>query len=148
MLASLSAKVKWIGGIVLAVGLIMLMFGIGSWWSGSRYNKARAEYQKNEDAWKTERTTLIANAEAKEKRIAELEPQVLAFQAAADAGKKVDEELANKIEQISTDAAAEAAATDAPAECGVRAERTCAKLRGLKPPIVIDCEAYKKKICS
>lgn len=146
--AALPATWRWIIAGALAVLLIMALYALGSWWSGRQYNKARAEYQKNEDAWKVERTTLIANAEAKEKRIGELEPQVLAYKAAADSGKKVDEELAKKIEKISTDAAAEEAATNEPAECGTRAERTCAKLKGLKPPIVIDCEVYKKKICS
>lgn len=131
--------------IVLALGAIV--FTLFSQVSSCRYDKARKEYEEKEKAWTVERTTLIANAEEKERRVEELESQNAAFRAAAEQGKKVDDALAAKIDQVSKEAADEAALTDQTTDCWTRADRTCMKLRLLKPPIVIDCDAYKRKLC-
>lgn len=133
---------------ILAVLSIAFMFGGFNWYYSRKYDKERIEYQKKEDSWNVERTTMIANAEAKEKKIAELESQNVAFRTAAEQGKKVDDALAAKIDQVSKEAADEMDATDLPADCWVRADRTCAKLRALKPPIIVDCDEYKRKVCS
>lgn len=133
---------------IAAVILIALLIGGWGWYVARRYDKGRLQYEADAKAWATERAGLIANAEAKEKQVAELESQVAAFRAAAEQGKKVDDALAAKIDEVSRQAAEELASTEQPAECVIRAQRTCEKLRGLRPPISIDCEEYKRKICS
>lgn len=136
---SLPTIAKW------AIVIAAIMFGFGVFGSvmGWQYSKARKEYQKQEDAWKVERTTLIANAEAKEKKIQELEPQVMAFKAAADAGKKVDEALADKIDSVVAEANREAEITNMGISCVDRARRMCEKFRANKIPI--DCAALERK---
>ena len=134
--------------VLIVVVIIVFIFGGFNWYFSRKYDKSRIEYQQKEEAWKVERTTLIANAEAKERQIAELESQNVAFRTAAEQGKKVDDALAAKIDQVSKEAADEMVAIDEPADCWVRADRTCSKLRGLKPPIIVDCDEYKRKVCT
>ena len=144
---------KWIAShpiasLIAGIIAIVLIAGGISWFQSTRYDKKRLEYEAQAKQWATERAGLIANAEAKEKQVAELESQLAAFRAAAEQGKRVDDALAAKIDEVSKAAADESARTDAVATCAERAERTCAKLRALKPPIVIDCAEYKRKLCS
>lgn len=135
--------------LVALLVLLAAIAGAGFWLFGQvqscTYHKARKDYDKKEAAWSKERTKLIADAEAKEKRIAELEPQILAFKAAADAGKKVDDELAAKIEQSGKDAAAAEAAALEPADCRVRAQRVCALLKSNNIPS--DCGRITAESC-
>lgn len=133
-------------GIVIAA--LVIVFTLFSQISSCRYDKARKEFEEKEKAWTVERTKLITNAEAKERRVEELESQNAAFRAAAEQGKKVDDALAAKIDQVSKEAADEAARTDLPDDCWNRADRTCAKLAKLKPPIIVDCDEYKRKLCA
>lgn len=139
---------RLISGLALIAILIAAVLGLFSQVSSCGYDKARKEHEEQSKAWATERVKLLANAEAKEKQVAELELQVTAFRAAAEQGKKVDDTLADKIDQVSKEAADEALVTDAATDCWIRGDRTCLKLKSLKPPIVIDCDAYKRKLCS
>jgi hypothetical protein len=136
---------------LVEVAILVLLIVAGFWLFGQvkscGYDKARQEYQQKEDAWKLERTKLITRAEESEKRVNELEPKVLAYEKLAEAGKRLDESTADKINKVAEEASREAIVTDQPADCVVRAERICAKFAGLKPPIPIDCEALKRK-CS
>lgn len=134
--------------IIIVVVIVAISIGGFSWFMSRKYDKDRLKYEAESKAWATERAGLIANAEMKEKQVAELESQVAAFRAAAEQGKKVDDALAAKIDEVSKAAADEAALIDAPADCWDRGQRTCSRLADLKPPIVIDCEEYKRKICS
>lgn len=148
LLSRLPRPWGFIVGGVLVVLLIAALFWAFGQVQSCNYRKARVEYDEKEKTWKADRDKLVADAAAKEKRIAELEPKVLAYEQAAEQGKKVDRGLADKIDRISKEAADEAAVTDSVIDCGVRAERTCAKLRSLNPPILVDCAAYKRKVCS
>src|ERR1044071_7766723 len=132
---------------IIAVVLIALLIGAASWFQSWTYHRAHAQYIEEAKAWQTERAKLIADAEAKEKQSAELETQIAVLRTAAEQGKKLDAEAAAKLEEVTKEAANEEAHTDLPADCSIRAERTCAKLAGLQPPIRIDCAAYKRKIC-
>lgn len=111
------------------------------------YHKGRAEYEARDKAREQKEMELRARAEASEKRAAELEPKAAAFDALAEQNKKVDSGLAKQVEEVSKNAAEEEARTNAPTDCGIRADRTCEKLRNLKPPILIDCQEYKRKVC-
>lgn len=147
MLAFLAKQPFWLKA-VLAVVVIASLFGtvysVQSW----AYHRGHAKYIEESQAWQKERAGLIANAEAKEKQIAELESQVTGYKTAAEQGKKLDAAAAEKLDQVMKEAANEEAVTELPEDCLVRAERTCFKLRSLRPPITIDCAAYKRKICS
>jgi len=133
-----------VGVALLVIVISALVWGFSQIQSCS-YHKAKKEYDEKEAAWSQERTKLIADAEAKEKRIAELEPQVLAFKAAADAGKKVDDALVTKIEQVGKDAAAAEAAASEPVDCLVRATRVCDLLRANNIPH--DCKRITAESC-
>lgn len=143
---SLPSPLNWIVGAVLLVAVISaLVFGFSQVQS-CNYNKTRKEYEAKEAAWYQERTKLIADAEAKEKRIAELEPQVLLYKAAADAGKKVDDALVTKIEQVGKDAAAAEANASIPTDCRTRAQRVCDLLRANNIPH--NCGVITAESCS
>lgn len=132
--------------LVLILGTIIGLFGQVK---SCNYDKEREAYQAERKQWiEVDKPKLQAQIAERDKKIAELEPKIAAAEAASAAGKKVSDETQQKIDQIAKDAAAEAVVTDQPTDCWVRGDRTCAKLAGLKPPIIIDCTAYKRKICS
>lgn len=132
-----------IGAAVLFIALVIYLFGsIRS----CQYDKARREYQQAEAHWKAERDGLKGENALLRTQIAELEPKVLAYQAAADAGRKVDENLAAKIEQIGKDSANEEAMANTPTDCRTRAARVCALLSTNRIPH--DCGAITRESCS
>lgn len=133
-------------GLVVVVLIAMAFGGYGSC-AAARYDKQRQKYEADSKAWASERAKLEGQIAERDKQIETLKVKEATLQAIAEKGKKIDEALATKIDQVTKDAAAEATTTDQPADCWIRGDRTCAKLAGLKPPIVIDCDAYKKKIC-
>ena len=131
--------------VFLAIALIFVLFDQVS---SCRYNKGRAEYQKEKEqwtkereAWNTERAGLIATAESKEKRIAELEPKAMAFDALADQNKRIDSNLANQIEEVSKNAAIEEGNALLATDCITRANRVCDRLRANRIPV--DCAKLK-----
>jgi uncharacterized protein HemX len=133
--------------------IILGLLIVGAFWAFSQvkscqYDKERKAYQAEREAWAKERATILSRVAERDKLIAEQEPKIAALTAAAEAGKKLSDETQTKIDQISKDAAAEAAMVDQPTDCWIRGDRTCAKLASLKPPIVIDCDLYKRKVCS
>lgn len=129
--------------IVLALGTIFitLFSQIGS----CQYDKARKEYEEQSKAWTTERAVLVASAEAKEKRIAELEPKAIAFDALAEQNKKIDAGLAQQIEEVSKNAGIEEAMALEPTDCRVRAKRVCDLLSANR--IKHDCAAITAESC-
>lgn len=126
---------------VAQIGLVVLLIVLGIYFFGQiqscRYDKARGEYQQKEEAWKVERTKLIADAEAKEKRIAELEPKVAAYEQLAEDKKRLDEGLSSKIDSLVEEAKREEELTNQPTDCRTRAQRVCEKFRANNIPI--DC---------
>lgn len=145
-ISSLPKPWNWVVSVVLLVIVIAVLVWAFSQVQSCSYHKAKKEYDAQEAKWSQERTKLIADAEAKEKRIAELEPQVLLYKAAADAGKKVDDDLAGKIEQVGKDAAAAEAAAVGVSDCRVRAARVCELLRTNRIPH--DCAVITTESCA
>lgn len=139
---------RFITFICAIVLLILAVLGLFGSIRSCSYDKARAEYQKQSDEWQKERNQLLGQVAERDKQIEQLKAKEAAYVAADQAGKKVDDALAAKIDEVTKAAANEEIATDQPADCWVRADRTCSKLAALKPPIVIDCNVYKRKICS
>lgn len=146
----INTVINWLVGhpLVILLGIVIFvafMFGGFNWYFSRKYDKSRIEYEQKEQAWKVERTTLIANAEAKEKRIAELEPKAIAFDALAEQNKKIDTGLAQQIDEVSKNAANEEILAEQPTDCRVRAKRVCDLL--LANHIKHDCERITKESC-
>lgn len=145
---SLIGRQKWWIQIIITVVLvagIILLYLLGRSWG---YDKARAKFEA-EDAVKAQKSAeLITRAEGLEKRVAELEPKLLAYEQLGEQKKKLDEKTVEKINAVVEEGKARDAVTDAPTDCWTRAQRTCAGFGKLNPPIVIDCEAYKQRICA
>lgn len=133
-------------GIALIILVIVSLLGGFSWVLSRKYDKDRQKYEEESKTWAIERTTLLANAEAKEKRIAELEPKAIAFDALAEQNKKIDAGLAQQIEEVSKNAAEEEAMASSPTDCLIRVGRVCERLRanGIKH----DCFRITKESCS
>lgn len=127
--------------VLVQIALVILAISLGFYLFGQiqscRYDKARGEYQQKEEAWKVERTKLIADAEAKEKRIQELEPKVAAYEQLAEQKKRLDQNLSDKIDKLVEDAKREEELTNEPTDCATRARRVCEKFRANNIPI--DC---------
>jgi len=140
-------KQPWWVKAIIAVMIVASLFGAVYKVQAWAYHRGHAKYIEESQAWQKERAGLIASADAKEKQVAELETQIIGYKTAAEQGKKLDAAAAEKLDQVMKEAANEEAATELPAECVTRAERTCVKLASLNPPIRIDCAAYKRKIC-
>jgi uncharacterized protein HemX len=142
---ALPAPLNWIiliGGAVLIVVVVIYLFGqIQS----CNYDRSRKEYEAEKQLWTQERTKLLADAEAKEKRIAELEPKAIAFDAVAQQNKKIDAGLAQQIEEVSKNAAEEEARASEPTDCLTRIARVCERLRAAGIPH--DCFAITKESC-
>lgn len=147
LLGNLSTKARIIVGAIVLVLVLVLAFFLFGQIKSCGYDKGRAEYEAASESWKTERAKLLGGIAERDKQIEQLKAKEAAYIAADQAGKKIDDALAQKIDDATKAAAAEATATDQPADCWVRGDRTCAKLAGLQPPIKIDCDAYKRKIC-
>lgn len=126
------------------VGLIVALFGQ---MRACGYDKARREYEATDKIKAAESEKLKARAEASERRVAELEPKLAAYEKLADDKKRLDESISDKIDAVVKEGQKEEEATNTPTDCWTRAQRTCDKFAALKPPIAIDCEAYKRKIC-
>jgi hypothetical protein len=130
-------------GAVLAVLLALFAFygKVESW----GYNRGSAKFHQEQEAWKVERTGILARAEASEKRAAELEPKAIAFEALAAQHKAADAGLVTKIEEVSKNAANAEAIAEGPADCADRAKRVCDGLRANK--IAVDCGAITRESC-
>lgn len=120
------SKLPWIVKIPVAIGLLVLFFWLFGQVQACGYKKARAEYQKDRDQWiNVDRPKLIAEAEAKEKRIAELEPQLAIYKDAAEKGKKIDEAKQQQIEDVTKREAENEKTANLPTDCRSRANRLC-----------------------
>lgn len=137
--------VTFVALALLFVAIVVALFGqIRS----CNYDKARREYEERDRPRAAEIERLKGQIEMRDRLIAELEPKVAVLEEAAKRGQKIDESLAQQLSDITEEAAREEAATDLDTDCRVRAGRTIAKLRALKPPIIIDAVAYERKVCS
>lgn len=149
-LLRLLSKVPQPWRFILIVGVLLAataaIFTLSSQVRSCQYDKSRKEYEEKSKAWATERATLLANAEAKEKRIAELEPKAIAFNALAEQNKKIDAGLAQQIEEVSKNAADEEARAEMPTDCRVRAQRVCDLLSANH--IKHDCASITAESCS
>lgn len=120
---------NWILSLVAAVLIIAVGFWLSAQIQACGYSKAHKELEAETQKWQKERAALIADAEAKEKHIEELEPQVVAFRAAAEQGKRLDEEKAKQIEEISKKETANENTANASTDCRTRATRLCDMFR-------------------
>lgn len=134
--------------ILVGVLALVTVFGAWGWYKASKYDKERIKYEADAKQWAIDRAKLLGQVAERDKQIAELDVKVAGTLAAAESGKKLSDEQQAKIDQIAKDAAAEAVVIDQPTDCWIRGDRTCAKLAGLKPPIIIDCDVYKRKVCA
>lgn len=125
LLSRQSITVKAILVVVVIAGVLGAFYSIQSW----AYHRGHAKYIEESKAWQGERAKLIAEAEAKEKRIAELEPQVVAYKAAADAGKRLDDAKVKEIEELGRKEAEDVANSQIPTTCADRARRVCELFR-------------------
>lgn len=114
----------WTVGIVLVL-LIAFAIGGGSWWTARKYDKGRLKYEADSKAWATERPALIARAEESEKRERAKDMEAAAWKAAAESGRKIDEETAQKIEEVAKEAANAEANAQIVIDCRSRADRLC-----------------------
>lgn len=136
---------QWVLSGALIFVLVMGLFLLTSQVQSCGYNKARQEYQTKEAGLLAERTKLLADAEAKERQIAELGTKVAAYEAAAEAGKKLNADLIDKINEVAKDASKDEANAGVPADCHVRAARVCALLRANNIPG--DCNTIERESC-
>jgi len=120
---------RWAAGAIVAVLLISLTLFLFGQAQSCGYNRARTEYEQKEKELKAESDRLIAEAEAKERRIAELETQVPALKAIVEALSKKDEELINAINEAGREAAEAEANAETPSNCHDRTKRVCDLLR-------------------
>lgn len=111
-------------GIVLVI-LIALAFSGASRWTARRYDKGRLKYEADSKAWATERPALVARAEESEKRERAKDMEAAAWKAAAESGRKIDEETAQKIEEVAKEAANAEANAQIVIDCRTRADRLC-----------------------
>ena len=125
----MSTKVKI--ALIVGAALVLLVIGVvgGRAWRGRQVHKAYEQYHQEKAEWDKTRAGLIARAEAHEQRIAELEPQVVAYKAAAEEGKRLDESKVKAIEELGKKEAQNEATANQPTECGVRAQRICDMFR-------------------
>ena len=138
---SLPWYVKVFVGALLLTGIFALFSQVQS----CNYDRQRQEYEAEKKAWNDERSGLIARAEEKERRVAELEPKAIAFDALAEQNKKIDAGLAQQIEEVSKNAAEEEARAEQPVPCVDRIGRVCERLRASGIPH--DCFAITRESC-
>lgn len=134
-----------------AIGLVILISLISVtviWLQSRHYDQKRKEYEQNDKVKAEQSAKLKSHAEFLEARVAELEPKLAAYEKLADDKKRLDESITTKIDDVVKEGLKEDASTNVVIDCGSRADRTCAKFHSLKPPIDLDCDAYKRKICS
>lgn len=135
----------WVLKAGILVAVIGLSFTAVNSIQSCGYSKGSARYHEEEQKWKTERAALLARAEEKERRVAELEPKAIAFDALAEQHKAIDRELAKKVEEVSSNAASEEAKADQPTDCRTRAQRVCDLLRANN--IRHDCAKITRESC-
>lgn len=144
-LEQLPNNIRYVAGALLLVVVVGVAFALSSQVQSCGYNKARDEYQKKEDAALAERNKLLEDAKSKEVQIVALQTKVQFYEAAADAGKKVDDKLQNQINEVATNAANQEATASTPTDCHVRAKRVCDLLRANNIPG--DCAAIEREAC-
>jgi len=132
-------------GLIVFIGIIVLSV---NWFQARGYDKARQEYEATDKVKAEQSAKLKAHADFLEARVAELEPKLAAYEKLADDKKRLDESISDKIDEVVKKGLEEDANTILPTDCAARGQRTCDKFRSMKPPINLDCDAYKRKICS
>lgn len=132
-------------GLFVLTGLIVITL---NWFQAQGYDKARREYEAGDKIKAEQSAKLKAHADFLEARVAELEPKLAAYEQLADDKKRLDESISDKIDEVVKKGLEEDANTLTAVDCRIRADRTCAKFSELKPPIFIDCDAYKRKVCA
>lgn len=115
--------------IVIALVLMAGTFFIADWWSGKRYDRKQAAYEADKKQWATDRAKLEAGIAERDKRMAERDIRIQALEAAGEAKKKVDDDLAKKIEEEAKKIADAEANAQIPTTCRNRAERICELFR-------------------
>lgn len=113
-------------GVIVFIGVIV--WGVNSY-QARKYDKDRQKYQASETAMKAERDQLSGENKVLKSQIASLEPQLLAYKSAQEVGKKVDDGLAKKIEDVGKESANAEANAQMPSTCNDRAQRVCDMFR-------------------
>lgn len=145
---TLIGKLKWYWQVLLTIVFIAAIITGYLFARSYGYDKAFKEFQAKDAVKKQKSDELIAHAEMLEKRVAELEPKLAAWEKLDDEKAKLNGVISDKINNAVAEGQKRDETTNAPADCWTRAERTCANFRQLKPPIEIDCDAYKKRLCT
>lgn len=145
---SLIGRQKWWVQVLLTIGFIILIITTYLLARSWGYDKARAKFQAEDTVKAQAEAQKIARAEFLEKRVAELEPKLLAYEKLDDEKKKLDGTISDKIDAVIAEGQKDAQNIDAASNCWARANDTCARFARLKPPIAIDCEAYKQRLCA
>ena len=115
--------------IAAAVILIALFLGAMSGIRSCSYQKAKAEYEASDKKHQEEYDRLAGENKELKKQREELLSQAAAYKAAAEAGKKVDEGLEQKIDEVSKETANAQANAETATDCRTRAERICNMFR-------------------
>lgn len=145
---TLIGRMKWYYQVLITILFIAAIITCYLFARSWGYDKARREFEVKDKAKAEESAKKIARAEELERRVAELEPKLAAYEKLADDKKRIDDSISGKIDKVVEEGKKEDETTNTPVDCWIRAQRTCSKFAQLNPPILIDCEAYKRKICS
>lgn len=139
---------KWYWQVVFVIISISAITICSQQFYSRRYDKDRVAFETRDQDRAIESAKLKAHADQLEKHIAELEPKLAAYEQLAEEKKKLDSSITDKINQVVEDGKKTDEEINVTIDCNTRAERTCSRFKELKPPIVIDCTEYKRKICS
>lgn len=126
---------------ILIVGLFLLTSQIRA----CGYDRAREQYEQTDKLNAAKVADLEADAKAKEAQIVALQTKVQFYEAAADAGRKVDNKLQDQVNEVANNAANQEVNASTPTDCHVRAKRVCALLRANNIPG--DCAAIEREAC-
>lgn len=145
---TLIGQLKWYWQVLITILFVIAVIMLYLFGRSYGYDKAYQEFLVADKVKEQKSTEAISRAEFLEKRLAELEPKLAAYEKLDDEKKKLDGTLSEKIDAVIEEGKKDAQNIDAPSDCWARAADTCARLARLKPPIVIDCEAYKQRLCA
>lgn len=117
--------------LYIVIGLVLIAGAsfIADWWSGRRYDKKQAAYEAEKAQWVTDKAALEEGIKQRDKRMAERDVRIQALEAAGEAKKKVDDDLAKKIEEEAKKIVDAETNAQIPTSCRNRADRICSLFR-------------------
>lgn len=125
----LIGSMKWYWQVLIVVVLVGATTLGADAWKAHGLTKSQEALNIATKQWNEERAKLIADAEARERHIEELEPQVLAYKAMAQQGKILDEAKAKQIDEVIKKENSDEENANKPTDCNVRATHLCDMFR-------------------